>query len=208
MVISDVIGWSTSELGVTNRRILAKKGWIRRRIAEINLSQFESCQLSESLIGRLLGYKTVVLTGSGGTREVFKVVAQAKEFRASIMEQVDLIHRNMGQYAPIAQERPQVSYQQPGNYERQAPADPLFDLPPEDPTAQLREVSTLIKADKRNEAGQIVRRLLQTNPQNADVWYLAGYLHTDPNKKRAAYEKSLSFNPQHRLAQAGLANLK
>src|SRR5258708_34089080 len=111
------------------------------------------------------------------------------------MEEVDLNTRGMRQY-PSATQVPQQNYQQP-TY-----SDPLFDLPPEDPTAQLRQVSAFIKAGKRNEAGQIVRGLMQTHPQNADVWYLAGYLQTDPNKKRTAYDKALNFNTKHKLAQA------
>ncbi len=208
MFIADLISWSTSEFGVTNRRILAKYGWIRRRVAEINLSQFESCQLAESLVGRLLGYKSIVLTGSGGTKEAFRGVSHAKELRDHIMEQVDLSHRSMmGQYVPPAPQQPQAYYQQPRNDPPPAYADPLADLPPENPTTQLREVSTLIKAGKRNDAAQIVKGLLQTHPQSADVWYLAGYLQTDPNKKRAAYEKALKLNPQHKLANSGLAEL-
>jgi uncharacterized membrane protein YdbT with pleckstrin-like domain len=93
-LVIDYIAWSTSELGVTNRRILAKQGLLRRQITDISVSHFESCQIMETLGGRLLGYNTLILTGSGGTREEFRFVAHTRELCNHITEQVDLNRRS------------------------------------------------------------------------------------------------------------------
>src|SRR5258708_7377759 len=51
----NLVGWATSELALTNRRVISKQGVIRRSVTELYLTQFEACQLSESFIGQLLG---------------------------------------------------------------------------------------------------------------------------------------------------------
>jgi hypothetical protein len=53
----------------------------------------------------------------------------------------------------------------------------------------------------------VVQGLVQSAPTNADVWYLAGYLTTDRERKRAAYNRALSIDPGHRKAREGLAAL-
>lgn len=83
-----LIDYFTSEFGVTNRRVLAKMGWIRRDTIEVLLRSLEAIQVSQSILGRVFGYGTVVIIGTGGTREVFHKVADPFALRKVIQAQV------------------------------------------------------------------------------------------------------------------------
>jgi uncharacterized membrane protein YdbT with pleckstrin-like domain len=45
--------WIT-EIAVTNRRVIYKKGFIRRRTNEMNMDKVESMQVDQSILGRML----------------------------------------------------------------------------------------------------------------------------------------------------------
>lgn len=93
--IVPALGWGlgvalnywTSEFAVTNRRILAKVGLIRRRSLEVNLSKVESIEVDQNILGRILNYGTIVVRGTGGTREPFKNVADPMALRMSAQKQ-------------------------------------------------------------------------------------------------------------------------
>ena len=56
--------WST-EIAVTTKRIIYKRGFVRRRTIEMNLDKVESVDVNQSMLGRLLGYGDVVIRGMG-----------------------------------------------------------------------------------------------------------------------------------------------
>lgn len=76
----------SSEFAVTNKRVIVKVGMISRRTLEMNLSKIETVNVNQSLLGRLLGYGTIVVIGTGGTREAFDRIAQPMVFRKSFQE--------------------------------------------------------------------------------------------------------------------------
>ena len=59
-----VTRWTT-EIAITDRRVIHKWGWIKRGTEELNLSKVESVELHQSIIGRLLGFGKVVSAGTG-----------------------------------------------------------------------------------------------------------------------------------------------
>lgn len=71
----------SSEFVITTRRIVIKTGLISIRTVELNLIQIESINVEQSILGRLLGFGTITVIGSGGTREVFRYIAGPLEFR-------------------------------------------------------------------------------------------------------------------------------
>jgi len=77
---------ATSEFAVTNRRVIVKVGLISRTTLEINLAKVESIGVDQSLLGRLLSYGTIVVVGTGGTREPFKDIADPMGFRRAVNE--------------------------------------------------------------------------------------------------------------------------
>lgn len=77
---------ATSEFAITNKRVVIKVGLISRRTLEMNLSKIESVNVNQSLFARLLGYGTIVVIGTGGTREAFHDIADPLIFRRKFQE--------------------------------------------------------------------------------------------------------------------------
>jgi len=88
MLISPLIAYQTTELGVTNKRMIVKVGFIRRRTLELLLRQVEALSVDQTLGGRMLGYGSITLTGTGGVREIFHRVREPLELRRRIQGQV------------------------------------------------------------------------------------------------------------------------
>ena len=81
-----VLAWpmitkETTELVITNRRIIAKFGLISRYTIEINLSKVESISVSQSILGRILNYGDLQIIGTGGTREPIPNIGNPLMFR-------------------------------------------------------------------------------------------------------------------------------
>ncbi len=88
-VILAILKRNATEMAVTNRRILIKTGILSRRSIELLLSRVESILITESFMGRMLGYGSVVVRGTGGTPEPFDYIARPKEFRRCVQEQIE-----------------------------------------------------------------------------------------------------------------------
>lgn len=84
-----VIKKNATEIAVTDKRVIIKTGLTSRRSLEIMLAKVESIGIDETLMGRMLGYGTVVIHGTGGTPEPFRKIAHPSEFRVAVQQQVD-----------------------------------------------------------------------------------------------------------------------
>jgi uncharacterized membrane protein YdbT with pleckstrin-like domain len=80
-----IIRWS-SEFVITNRRIIIKTGFIARKTFEMNLSKIESVNVDQPFMGRILGYGSMTIIGTGGTRESFHNIRKPLEFRKAFQE--------------------------------------------------------------------------------------------------------------------------
>lgn len=95
IVLSLIVGasayWkrSATEMVVTNKRVLAKVGVLTHRSTEIMLAKVESVIVDQGLLGRILGYGTVVVRGTGGTPEPFQRIANPVELRRQVQQQID-----------------------------------------------------------------------------------------------------------------------
>jgi uncharacterized membrane protein YdbT with pleckstrin-like domain len=65
----------TTEIAVTTQRIIIKRGLFRRSTMEMNVGQIESVQVDQSIFGRLFGFGTVTLRGTGAGVEPIRAVA-------------------------------------------------------------------------------------------------------------------------------------
>lgn len=79
---------STSEFSVTDRRVIIKVGWIRRRTLETMLGKVETIGVEQSLIGRVFDFGTIVVMGTGGTKEPFRNIADPLEFRRQVQTEI------------------------------------------------------------------------------------------------------------------------
>jgi uncharacterized membrane protein YdbT with pleckstrin-like domain len=82
--VSALIRRATTELAITDRRVIYKAGILRRHTVEINRSKVETVGVNQSLLGRLLGYGTVVVRGTGGSFEPIPFIGDPLTFRNHI----------------------------------------------------------------------------------------------------------------------------
>lgn len=79
---------NATEMAVTNRRVLIKTGMVSRRTLDLMLARVESIAVEETAFGRMLGYGSLVIRGTGGTPEPFEKIAHPQEFRRAVQEQI------------------------------------------------------------------------------------------------------------------------
>jgi uncharacterized membrane protein YdbT with pleckstrin-like domain len=75
----------TTEIAVTNHRIIYKRGFIRRHTMEMALPNVETVYVDQSVLGRLLGYGSVHALGTGESLEALDVVDNPVGLRNSIV---------------------------------------------------------------------------------------------------------------------------
>jgi uncharacterized membrane protein YdbT with pleckstrin-like domain len=84
MMVPPWIRSISSEFAVTDKRVLVKVGLIRRHSLELLLQKVEGIGVDQGLLGRILGYGTITVSGTGGTREAFPMIAAPLEFRRQV----------------------------------------------------------------------------------------------------------------------------
>lgn len=72
---------ATTELAVTDKRIVFKTGLLRRHTIEMNMDKVESVNVDQSILGRVCGYGTVTIHGTGGGIEPLRNIADPLAFR-------------------------------------------------------------------------------------------------------------------------------
>jgi hypothetical protein len=84
ILVSARVTVRTSELVITDRRVLIKVGFIQRRTFEMFISKIESVSVYQSMLGRLFDYGTVEIRGTGGSSESFAPITAPLPFRDAI----------------------------------------------------------------------------------------------------------------------------
>jgi uncharacterized membrane protein YdbT with pleckstrin-like domain len=76
--------WST-EIAVTNRRVIFKEGLIARRTFEMNMEKIESVDVDQSIPGRIFNYGTVTVRGVGSGSEPLKRISSPLQLRNRVL---------------------------------------------------------------------------------------------------------------------------
>jgi len=74
----------STEIIVTNRRIILKTGLIGRKSIEMNIDKVESVIVDQGVLGRMLDYGTLVIRGVGSGLEPVANVASPLEFHRHV----------------------------------------------------------------------------------------------------------------------------
>lgn len=77
-----------SKITLTSRRIMVDTWLIGPQSREVFLSQIASVSVGETLMGRHLGYGSVVVTAVGGARLILSSLATPEEVHRAILQQV------------------------------------------------------------------------------------------------------------------------
>lgn len=96
LAVGPVINYVSTEFAVTNKRVLSKTGFIQRESDETLLSKVEAVAVDQGVLGRLLGFGTVTITGSGGTEDLFPRISDPLELRRQIQSQVVAFEERRG----------------------------------------------------------------------------------------------------------------
>jgi len=96
-LIQAYIAFLTSEYGVTDKRVIMKVGWIRRKSLEIMIEKVEGVLVDQSVIGRIFDYGAVSIIGTGGTTDQFAHIPNPLLFRRTVQQQIDQIELSQRQ---------------------------------------------------------------------------------------------------------------
>lgn len=80
----------TTELAITNRRTIAKFGWIRRSTIEMYNLKIESIQVEQGIAGRIFNYGSIILSGAGNPQAPIPGIADPMAFRRALLQQTGL----------------------------------------------------------------------------------------------------------------------
>ena len=75
---------ATTELAVTDHRVIYKTGLLARHTIEMNRDKVESVDVDQTLIGRIFGYGTIIVRGTGGSLEPIRTIGDPLTFRSNI----------------------------------------------------------------------------------------------------------------------------
>jgi len=93
VIVMGLVRRNTTEMAVTNRRVVIKTGLASRKTIEMLLNKVESIEVSETPLGRILGYGSIVVIGTGGTPEPFHQMAHPLEFRSQVQQQIEKLQQ-------------------------------------------------------------------------------------------------------------------
>ncbi|HET8541292.1 MAG TPA: PH domain-containing protein [Anaeromyxobacter sp.] len=96
LFVAPLVARATSEFAVTNRRVIIKVGLVSRRTIELNLEKVESIGVEQTVLGRILAYGTIVVVGTGGTKEPFRGIADPMGFRRAVNEATEALRLRAG----------------------------------------------------------------------------------------------------------------
>ena len=89
VLVSPFIARSATELVITNKRLIAKYGLISTHSIEIRFDKIETVRVSQGLMGRILNYGDIIVTGTGSTFDPIRGIASAAKFRTELNEAMD-----------------------------------------------------------------------------------------------------------------------
>lgn len=93
IILSAVFTYISTELAVTNKRVVAKTGLIRRSTIELNLSKIESIQVHQGIFGRIFNYGSLIVSGAGNPQAPIPSIANPMNFRRLAMEAQEQVNK-------------------------------------------------------------------------------------------------------------------
>ena len=84
LLVKEWLQWWITEIAVTNRRVIYKRGLIRLQTNEMNMDKVESVQVNQSILGRMFDFGTVRILGTGEGFEALQTIAGPIKLRNSI----------------------------------------------------------------------------------------------------------------------------
>jgi len=89
VLVAPFIARSATELVITNKRLIAKYGLVSTHSIEIRFDKIETVRVSQGLMGRILNYGDIIVTGTGSTFDPIRGIAGATKFRTELNHAMD-----------------------------------------------------------------------------------------------------------------------
>ena len=83
ILLRTIIDYWTTEIAVTTKRVVFKRGLIARDTVEISLNRVEGIDVKQSIWGRLLNFGTVLVRGTGLGLQPMRRVADPLALRSA-----------------------------------------------------------------------------------------------------------------------------
>jgi uncharacterized membrane protein YdbT with pleckstrin-like domain len=74
----------TTEIAVTDRRVICKVGFIKRRTFEMHMGKVESVDVAQTILGRMLNYGDITIRGTGETMGTLCMIDHPLQFRSHV----------------------------------------------------------------------------------------------------------------------------
>lgn len=91
-LVSFLKNWTksaSSEFAVTNKRVIIKVGTMQRHTLEVLLQRVEGVGVDQGVLGSMLGFGSITVSGTGGSKEGFDHIADPLEFRRQVLSAAD-----------------------------------------------------------------------------------------------------------------------
>lgn len=79
----------STELAITDKRVIAKFGLIRRQTVELLHTKIEGLAVDQGILGRILNFGTVVVNGTGSGRTPIRGISAPLEFRKTALAEIE-----------------------------------------------------------------------------------------------------------------------
>jgi len=86
LLVAAWVRMKSTEIAITNKRVIAKFGFIRRSTVEINLDKVEALRVEQGFLGRMLNYGTIFISGAGTSVAPMRDIADPLLFRRKFTE--------------------------------------------------------------------------------------------------------------------------
>jgi len=88
-LVTAYVKYRTTELAITNKRVIVKTGFIRRSTIEININKVESLQVDQGVLGRMFNFGTLIISGAGTPQAPVAGISGPMAFRKAFIEAQD-----------------------------------------------------------------------------------------------------------------------
>ncbi len=86
--------YKSSEFGITNKRAMMKSGFLKIITVDMFLNKIEGIQLQQDFLGRVFNFGSLIIIGTGGTKNLFPNISFPLEFKKFVEEQLYLEQTN------------------------------------------------------------------------------------------------------------------
>lgn len=86
LLVIAYIRYQTTELAITNKRVVVKTGLISRNIIEISIAKVESVEVAQSVLGRLFDFGSLSISGTRFNQAPIPNISDPMAFRKALIQ--------------------------------------------------------------------------------------------------------------------------